>query len=338
MDQFVVAVEILRHPELRGLPVVVGTVGDPGRRGVVSGCSYEARAFGVRSGMALRQARRRCPGAVFLASDPEAYRRASHQVMATLVGFPADVEVAGWDEAFLGATTDDPERLARDVQAAVRARSGLACSVGIGDTRERAKVASALAKPGGVLRLTAANWLDVVGPAPPRRLWGVGPRTQARLAALGITTVAALARADPDAMAAAFGAHAGPHLVALARGEGPAAVSPRRPPPRSHGHQQTFASDLGEPALVRSAVAGAADEVAADLRRSGAKARRVAVTVRFAPFDTHTRSAPVGAHSGGPDGVRPAALAALGRFRLDRPVRMVAVRADLAAPVTAPPS
>ena len=129
LDQFIAAVEVLRHPELRGRPVVVGGDGDPAKRGVVSTASYEARAFGVHSGLALRTARRRCPDAVFLPVDAEAYEAASAEVMATLAEFDAVLEVAGWDEAFLAADTEDPEALARQIQDRVRAATGLELSL-----------------------------------------------------------------------------------------------------------------------------------------------------------------------------------------------------------------
>src|SRR5947199_1639427 len=120
LDQFIAAVEVLRRPELRGLPVIVGGDGDPTKRGVVSTASYEARAFGVRSGMPLRTAARRIPDAVFLPVDKPAYEAASADVMAVLRSTRAVVEVLGWDEAFLGVVTDDPEGFARDIQGRVR--------------------------------------------------------------------------------------------------------------------------------------------------------------------------------------------------------------------------
>src|SRR5438270_13930186 len=147
LDQFIAAVEVLRHPELRGLPVVVGGSGDPTQRGVVSTASYEARAFGVHSGLPLRTAARRCPDAVFLAVDREAYEAASAQVMATLREFDAVVEVMGWDEAFLAVETVDgvdrvdsvrtlrgrePEDIAHEIQRRVREATQLECTVGIG--------------------------------------------------------------------------------------------------------------------------------------------------------------------------------------------------------------
>ncbi len=154
LDQFIAAVEVLRRPELRGRPVVVGGDGDPAKRGVVSTASYEARAFGVHSGLALRTARRRCPDAVFLPVDTEAYEAASAEVMAALAEFDAVVEVAGWDEAFLAADTDDPEALARRIQDRIRAVTSLECTVGIGENKLQAKLAAGFGKPAGIFRLT----------------------------------------------------------------------------------------------------------------------------------------------------------------------------------------
>src|SRR5262249_6376552 len=142
LDQFLAAVEVLRRPELRGRPVVVGGDGDPTKRGVVSTASYEARAFGVRSGTPLRTALARCPDSVFLPVDRETYEDASDQVMSTLRSFDAVVEVLGWDEAFMGVETDEPEAYARRVQEAVRAATGLECSVGIGQNKLQAKIAT----------------------------------------------------------------------------------------------------------------------------------------------------------------------------------------------------
>ena len=166
LDQFIAAVEVLRQPELRGRPVVVGGDGDPTKRGVVSTASYEARQFGVHSGLPLRTAARRCPGAVFLPVDRDAYEAASSVVMATLRTFDAVVEVMGWDEAFLAVDTDDPETIARDVQHRVRAAADLDCSVGIGENKLQAKLATGFGKPAGVFRLTGDNWFEVLGDRP----------------------------------------------------------------------------------------------------------------------------------------------------------------------------
>jgi hypothetical protein len=205
LDEFLAAVEIARRPELRGKPVVVGGKGDPTERAVVATASYAAREFGIRSGMPLRAAERRCPEAVFLPSDPPAYEAVSEQVMATLRRYPVVVEVLGWDEAFLGAHTGDPEVLAGDVQRAVKQTTGLVCSVGIGDNRLRAKLATGFAKPAGIYRLTHENWMRVMAERPTEALWGIGPKTARKLAAVGITSIAQLAATDTDELARRFG-------------------------------------------------------------------------------------------------------------------------------------
>ncbi len=194
LDQFIAAVEVLRRPELAGRPVIVGGRGDPTERAVVSTASYEARALGVGSGMPLRIAARKAPEAVLLPVDGPAYTAASEHVMAALREVPDDtgrivVEVLGWDEAFLGVTTADPEALAHRVRAAVLAATGLHSSVGIGDTKVRAKIATGFGKPQGVFRLTRDNWFEVMGTRPTIDLWGVGSKVSKRLAAHGIVTV-----------------------------------------------------------------------------------------------------------------------------------------------------
>jgi DNA polymerase-4 len=186
MDSFLAAVEVRRRPELRGRPVVVGGDGNPDRpRQVVATASYEARAFGVHSGMPMQRALRKCPDAVFLPSDHPAYDAASAEVMEVLRGFGHPVEVWGWDEAFLGVHSDDPEELARAVRHTVHERTGLTCAVGIGDTKERAKMATRFAKtaPDHIYRLDSSNWISIMGGRDVEELWGIGKRTAGRLAA-----------------------------------------------------------------------------------------------------------------------------------------------------------
>ncbi|STZ73212.1 DNA-directed DNA polymerase [Mycolicibacterium fortuitum] len=186
LDQFLASVELRRHPELHGLPVIVGGSGDPTEpRKVVTCASYEAREFGVHAGMPLRTAARKCPDATFLPSDPDAYDEASEQVMGLLRDLGHPLEVWGWDEAYLGAEVSDPVELAERIRTIVAAETGLSCSVGISDNKQRAKVATGLAKPTrtrgadqapGVYMLTDANWMSVMGDRPTDALWGVGPR------------------------------------------------------------------------------------------------------------------------------------------------------------------
>ena len=182
LDQFIAAVEVLRHPELRGRPVVVGGDGDPTKRGVVSTASYEAREHGVHSGLPLRTAARRCRTRCSCRWTGPPTRRSRTTVMAVLRATGAVVEVLGWDEAFLGVETSDPEGFARSLAARVRSATELDCTVGIGENKLQAKIATGFGKPAGVFRLTFANWFEVLGGRPTDALWGIGAKTAKKLA------------------------------------------------------------------------------------------------------------------------------------------------------------
>jgi DNA polymerase-4 len=329
LDQFLAAVEVLRHPELRGRPVVVGGDGDPTKRGVVSTASYEARAFGVHSGQPLRTAARRCPEAVFLPVDKDHYEQVSERVMATLRETGAVVEVLGWDEAFLGVDTDDPQRCAREIQERVRAATGLDCSVGIGQNILQAKLATGLGKPAGVFRLTYDTWFDVLGERPTDALWGIGSKTAKKLAELGITTVKELSAADPEVLAARFGPTTGPWLVRIGQGRASAKVVGTPYVPRSRGREVTYQENLQDWAEVQREVARLARQVAAEVSAEQRLATRVVVKVRYAPFFTATHGAALPEPTVDPSQVEQAALAALGRFQPDRAVRLLGVRAEL---------
>ena len=336
LDQFIAAVEILRRPELTERPVVVGgRDGDPTRRGVVATANYVAREYGVRSGMPLRTALKRCPEAVFLPADNPAYEAASERVMAVLRGFPGVVvEVMGWDEAFVGAPVADAaaaEELAQRIQAAVVAETRLTCAVGIGDNLLRAKIATEFGKPGGRFTLTEENWVEVMGHRPTQALWGIGAKTAAKLAERGIATVTQLAAADPAALAAELGPTLGPWYVQLGRGIGRVEVRGEPWVARSHGREETFPADLTDWADVRAAAVALAHRVAEDVRAEGRPAARVGVKVRFAPFTTKTRSITLPEPTSDPATLEAAALEVLERFRPGRPVRLVGVRAELAS-------
>jgi nucleotidyltransferase/DNA polymerase involved in DNA repair len=329
MDQFVAAVELLRRPELRGRPVVVGGDGDPTKRGVVSTASYEAREYGVHSGIPLRTAARRCPEAVFLAVDRELYEAASAKVMATLHEVEAVVEVIGWDEAFLAVETDDPESSAREIQQRVRSATDLDCSVGIGQNKLQAKMATGFAKPAGVFRLTHASWLALLGERPPDVLWGIGSKTAKRLSGMGISTVLELSRADPQALAAAVGPTTGPWLVRLAQGRDRSTVTSAPHTPRSTSRETTFQQNLEDWDRVRHEVAVLVGQVAEDVADRRRRAVRVVVKVRYAPFITLTHGRVLAAPSADVEAIEQAALGALEAFTSRRPVRLLGVRAEL---------
>ncbi|MFC9559052.1 DNA polymerase IV [Agromyces sp. NPDC056965] len=332
LDQFVAAVEVLRRPELAGRPVIVGGRGDPSERAVVSTASYEAREFGVGSGMPLRIAARKAPDAVILPVDAEAYTEASAAVMATLRLQPgAIVQVLGWDEAFVGVETDDPEAYARRIQRAVLDRTRLHCSVGIGDTLVRAKVATGFGKPRGMYRLTAGNWLDVMGDRPTIDLWGVGTKISRRLAGLGITTVAELAAADLDALAAEFGPRMGPWYAELGRGDGSDVVDDTPWVARGHSRETTYQQDLTEPAQVEDAVRELVAHVLDDVAAEGRPVIGLTLKVRYAPFITKVFTKKIPSTSDRAM-VLARALDLVARIEPDRPIRLLGLRAEMRMP------
>lgn len=333
LDEFLAAVEVLRRPELAGRPIVVGGRGDPTERAVVSTASYAAREFGVRSGMPLKVAVRRCPDAVFLPVDFPTYEAASARVMDTLRAFPGTVvQVLGWDEAFVGIDSEDPEATARALQAAVLDATDLHCSIGIGDTTVRAKTATGFGKPRGTYRLTRANWMAVMGERPTTALWGVGNRIAARLAGLGIDTVRDLVAADPDALVAEFGPRTGPHIQRLGRGGGSRTVDDTPWVARAHGHETTYQRDLTSRAEVAEAVAVLADRVVDDLRAEGRACARVHLKVRFAPFSTLTRSRTLREPTYDAGLIARTALDLFDRLEDERPVRLLGVRGEMVPP------
>jgi DNA polymerase-4 len=333
LDQFLAAVEVLRRPELAGLPLIVGGRGDPTERAVVSTASYEAREFGVRSGMPLKTAVRKCPQAVLLPVDAPVYTAASDQVMATLRGLDGVVvEVLGWDEAFVGVDTDDPVAFAEHVRAEVLAATRLHCSVGIGDTKVRAKIATDLGKPRGVFQLTRENWFAVMGDRPTDAIWGIGPRIRDRLAALGARTVHDLATLDEELMVAEFGPTMGPHYGRLGRGVSSAVVDDTPYVARAHGRETTYQRNLTEPDEIASALRALADQVVEDIGREGRPCMRVHLKVRFAPFFTFNRSRKLPEPTTDPAVIATTALELLHKLEDDRPIRLLGVRAEMTPP------
>lgn len=344
LDQFQAAVEYRRHPELRGLPVIVGGNGDPSEpRKVVTCASYPARAFGVRAGMALRSAQRKCPEGVFLPLDMPTYEEASDEVMAVLRTFPGRVEVWGWDEAFLAADTDDPEHLATEIRGAI-ARLDLTCAIGIGDNKLTAKLATGFAKSSGkssaepadaaaatagMFRLTAANWTEVMAHRPTDALWGVGGRIAARLAGLGIETVGDLMAADRHRLAAEFGPNTGPYLWVLGHGKGDTEVTTEPRVPVGRSKSETFAHDLTERADIDAQVARLAREVAEEMAEAGRISTRVSVTVRSNTFFTRSKQRKLPEPTTDVGVIVETALRVVDRFELDRPVRLLGVRLEL---------
>ncbi|MDN5789704.1 MAG: DNA polymerase IV [Micrococcales bacterium] len=343
LDEFIAAVEVLRRPELRGRPVIVGGRGDPAERAVVATASYEAREFGAASGMPLRIAARRVPDAVILPVDAPAYTEASEYVMQALRGLSREgergiVEVLGWDEAFLGVQTKDPEALARHVQAVILSATALHSSVGIGDTKVRAKIATGFGKPGGIFRLTRDNWIEVMGERPTVALWGVGSKISRRLAGLGIETVSQLAAADRDVLVAEFGPRMGRWYAELGRGHSSAIVDDTPWIPRGHSRETTYQSNLTTPAEVEAAVRELAGQVFEDTVAEGRPVFRVTLKVRYAPFFTQTKARKLPAPTRERAEVVAAAIALSDRLDPGREIRLLGVRAEMVMPEEGDPA
>lgn len=292
LDAFFVSMELLRHPELRGQPVVVA--GGLGARGVVNTCSYEARRFGIRSAMPVSQARRLCPSTVFLESDYSFYGHASKRFHAILRDFTPVVEPAGSDEAYLDVAGSerlfgDGPAIARQIRARVAAEIGITVSVGVATNKLVAKVASDAAKPDGLLVVPPGEEAAFLSPRPLRDLPMVGPKTASVLAGLGVKTIGDLQRMPVHALEARFGRH-GAELHARALGVHDAPVLAGRAEAKSISRETTFDTDEPSEERLRAVLRRQAERVAADLARQERSARTVTLKLRFPPFETLTRS------------------------------------------------
>jgi DNA polymerase-4 len=323
MDAFYVSVELQRRPELRGKPVVVAGTGP---RAVVTTASYEARKFGVFSATPAERARRLCPQAIFVAPDFDLYRARSAEVMKVLHEHVDRVEVVGLDEAYLDLSElERPKAAARRLKAAVRERTGLGCSIGMGPSKLVAKVASDAEKPDGFVVLTREEACERFASAPPGLIPGIGPKTVERLRERGIETLGQLAAVPSDVLARWFGERQGPHLGALARFQDERAVTTYRKS-KSESRETTFDRDLVgidalEPVLVRLAA-----ELCETLAKQGSSGRTIGIKVRLDDFSTHTRARTREEPTNDFSVVSEIARHLLREFDPSRPVRLIGVR------------
>lgn len=326
MDAFFAAVELRRHPALRGKPVVVGGQGDPTRRGVVSTASYEARRFGIRSGMPLRTAYQRCPQAVFLPVDYPAYAEISKKVKTVLQGFSFVLEDVGIDEAFLDISdVPSPVGVARAIKRAIYRETGLTCSIGIAPNKLLAKIASDMEKPDGLTVIEESDIATRIWPLPTRRLRSVGPKTEERLRSLQVTTIGELARIPLERLVAHFGRSHGYLLHQAARGIDERALVTHWEP-KSLSRETTFQEDIADGRVLRQVLARHTQDLAHRLRTRGYRARGIAVKVRYVDFTTHTRAVTLEQATDQAEQLMNAALQCLARFSLAKKVRLLGVR------------
>jgi DNA polymerase IV len=323
MDAFYVSVELQSRPELAGLPVVVA---GSGPRAVVTTASYEARKFGVFSATPAERARRLCPQAVFIPPDFEKYRARSHEVMAVLREHVERVEVVGLDEAYLDLTgIERPKAAARRLKAAVRERTGLTCSIGIGPSKLVAKVSSDAEKPDGFVVLSREQACERFAGASPGLIPGIGPKTLERLEQRGITTLAALAATPADDLASWFGARLGPHLAQLARFEDDRRIETARPT-KSESREITFDHDLRGLEALEPVLVQLTEELCEKLAHQDQRGRTTGIKVRLDDFSTHTRARSRSEATNDVEVIRAVALELLREFDPPRPVRLIGVR------------
>ena len=291
LDAFFVSVERVLNPALKGKPVVVG--GRPDRRGVVASASYEARRFGLHAGMPLVTASRLCPQAIFIEGNFSHYREASGKFMAILADFSPVLEPAGLDEAYLEATGFESiygsiRQMAGAIRGRIHRQLGLAASVGIAGSKLVAKVASAEAKPDGLVEVDAGKEAVFLAPLPIGKLPGVGKKTEAVLRGLGVKTIGMLGELPVNALKSRFGVFA-EYLKRSAAGIDESKVVPPGEA-RSVSRETTFAQDTLDYAFLEATLAYQSERVGADLRKHGKQARRVTLKLRYADFTTITRS------------------------------------------------
>ena len=287
LDAFYASVEQLLDPSLRGRPIAVGG-------GVVLAASYEARAFGVKSGMPGRRARELCPALVFVGGHFSEYQRLGDAAIGVLADYTPDIERISIDEAFADVSGCErlfgpPAEIAKTVRARVRAELGLPISIGVARTKHLAKIASQVAKPDGLVIVDPNAELEFLHALPVELMWGVGPATKARLAATGVSTIGQLAAHAPQSLERLLGRAIGRKLAALAWNRDPRRIQPHR---RAHsaGAQSALGRKPAAEHVYRPVLLHLAERIATRLRAKARPGRTVTVRVRFADLRSVSRA------------------------------------------------
>lgn len=357
MDAFYASVELLRYPELRGLPVVIGgrnehqpVIQADGRRhfyrlheytgrGVITTATYEARALGVHSAMGVMKAAQLAPDAILLPVDFAIYRHYSRLFKAAVAGIAPQIEDSGIDEIYMDLSDlpDDTLPLAQRIKQAVRDATGLSCSIGITPNKLLAKICSDLEKPDGLTILGMSDIPERIWPLPVHKINGVGPKAASKLASLGITTIAELAQAELSFLQVHFGRSYAIWLYESARG------IDRRPvitdaEPKSISRETTFERDLHprqDRADLSEAFTALCVQVAADLKHKGYVGRTISIKLRFEDFHTLTRDTSLTAYTADPALIRRAAGECLRRAPLKKKIRLLGVKVSTLCSVNA---
>jgi len=298
MDAFFSSVEQLSNPSLVGKPVIV--CGDPYRRSVVSTASYEARKFGLKSGMPIGQARQLCPQGIYVTGNPQKYVYTSIKILQTLKEYTPLVEPFSVDEAFLEFREMDLEQavaVAKKIKERISRDFGLACSIGIGLNKYVAKMASGLEKPDGLTVIRPDQFLAIFGEKEVRELWGVGEKTSAKLKSLGIPRVRELAAFPESTLTRIFGVY-GTYLKLAANGidESPLVPYYQGVDPKSVGHEYTLGEDTSDRGLILSTLSRLCEQVGRRMRKEGFSCSTLTVKIRFEGFKTITRQRKLDTH------------------------------------------
>jgi DNA polymerase IV (DinB-like DNA polymerase) len=329
MDSFYASVEMRERPELKGKPVVIGADPKQGKgRGVVATCSYEARAFGIRSAMPISQAFVLCPHAVFLPPDFSRYVKASADVMAILKAHGFPLQQVSIDEAFLDVsqlgTFAAAANLAVGIQDTILTRLGLTCSIGIAPTKVVAKIASDLHKPGGLTAVEPENLFSFLAPMPVRKIPGIGKKTETELFGMGIRTIQDLAAYDTRLLIARFGRSA-IALQEIAAGIDRSEVK-ERDGVKSVSRETTFTEDTGDEQLLAATIDALADEVCRNLSDESLHFRTVTVKVRYEGFITRTKARTLPRFTADPATVRTCARSLFRDIFDGRKIRLLGIR------------
>jgi DNA polymerase-4 len=323
LDAFYASVELLRHPELRGKPVIVS---GSGPRAVVTTATYEARRFGVGSAMPTARARRLCPNAILIPPDFAAYREASQRVWEIVRRHVERVEQVGVDEGYLDLSDHvAPKAAMRRLVSEIRAATGLSASVGIGPNKLVAKVASDAEKPRGFLALSREMACERFAGASPALIPGIGPKTAVRLEKLGVTTLGQLAACDEAFLAEHFGANFGRDLRRRARFHGSTTVVTEHLAV-SESRETTFDTDIADADELEDQLRRLAGELCERLQRAERRGRTIAIKVRLDDWTTVTRARTLTVATNAERPVTDTALALLREYAPERPVRLLGVR------------
>jgi len=323
IDAFYASVELLRHPELKGKPLVVA---HSGPRSVVTTASYEARQYGIDSAMPAARARALCPHATFIEPDHKAYRAKSTEVWDLVRSRVEIVQQVGIDEAYLDVTAfDKPLQVLRELVAEVHERTGMFVSVGVGPSRLVAKTVSGSFKPRAFKALSREQACELYADRPTRLLQGVGPKTAERLAALGANTVGDLQQFDEEALVEHFGDNWGRFLKARAwfHDDSPVAAPG---PAKSCSSETTFPADVDDHAQLEATLTRLTDDLCAHLQRKGVVGRNIAIKVRLDDWTTVTRARTIAERTNDPKVVLPVVLELFRAYAPARPVRLLGVR------------